>query len=147
MKEVSVKGTRIDSGKSRVDSPQLRVDVTKSLCIRVDSNGSESILSCRNTNANTYLKDFGPRWAKCAKLPNHPSLMKQKGLKPQNSSFSSSSSKRKKEQKERKERKEMRVVVVVPPSSDRKFHTGAPIDAPFVATRSSQLPLRFYLNN
>ncbi|MED6140762.1 hypothetical protein PIB30_096565, partial [Stylosanthes scabra] len=46
MKEVSVKGIRIDSGKSRVDSPQLRVDVMKSLCIRVDSDGSESILSC-----------------------------------------------------------------------------------------------------
>ncbi|MED6129808.1 hypothetical protein PIB30_111684, partial [Stylosanthes scabra] len=61
---------------------------------------------------------------------NHPSLMKQKGLKPQNSSFFSSSSKRKKEQKERKEIKEMRVVVVVPPSGGRNFHTGAPIDAP-----------------
>ncbi|MED6142121.1 hypothetical protein PIB30_110372, partial [Stylosanthes scabra] len=47
----------------------------------------------------------------------------------------------------RKEKKEMRVVVVVPPSGGRNFHTGAPIDAPFAATRSSRLPLRFYLNN
>ncbi|MED6129126.1 hypothetical protein PIB30_104860 [Stylosanthes scabra] len=54
---------------------------------------------------------------------------------------------RKKEQKERKERKKMRVVVVVPPSGGRNFHTGAPIDAPFAATRSSRLPLRFYPNN
>ncbi|MED6200326.1 hypothetical protein PIB30_083984 [Stylosanthes scabra] len=54
---------------------------------------------------------------------------------------------RKKEQKERKERKKMRVVVVVPPSGGRNFYTGAPIDAPFAATRSSRLPLRFYPNN
>ncbi|MED6129258.1 hypothetical protein PIB30_106176, partial [Stylosanthes scabra] len=54
---------------------------------------------------------------------------------------------RKKEQKERKERKKMRVMVVVPPSGGCNFHTGAPIDAPFAATRSSRLPLRFYPNN
>ncbi|MED6126159.1 hypothetical protein PIB30_075636, partial [Stylosanthes scabra] len=41
----------------------------------------------------------------------------------------------------------MRVVVVVPPSGGRNFHTGAPIDAPFEATRSSRLPLRFHPNN
>ncbi|MED6154185.1 hypothetical protein PIB30_109753 [Stylosanthes scabra] len=52
-----------------------------------------------------------------------------------------------KKQKERKERKEMRVVVVVPPFGGRNFHTGAPIDAPFAATQSSRLPLRFYPNN
>ncbi|MED6165745.1 hypothetical protein PIB30_102500, partial [Stylosanthes scabra] len=54
---------------------------------------------------------------------------------------------RKKEQKERKERKKVRVVVVVPPSGGRNFHTGAPIDAPFAAMRSSRFPLRFYPNN
>ncbi|MED6141412.1 hypothetical protein PIB30_103141 [Stylosanthes scabra] len=42
-KEVSVKGIRIDSGVSRVDSPQLRVDIMKSLCIRVDSNGADAV--------------------------------------------------------------------------------------------------------
>ncbi|MED6139818.1 hypothetical protein PIB30_087541, partial [Stylosanthes scabra] len=31
-----------------------------------------------------------------------------------------------------------------PPSGGRNFHTGAPIDAPFAATRSSHHPLRFY---
>ncbi|MED6153711.1 hypothetical protein PIB30_104721, partial [Stylosanthes scabra] len=54
---------------------------------------------------------------------------------------------RKKEQKERKERKKVRVVVVVPPSGGRNFHTGAPIDAQFAATRSSRHPLHFYPNN
>ncbi|MED6141855.1 hypothetical protein PIB30_107586 [Stylosanthes scabra] len=50
-------------------------------------------------------------------------------------------------QEERKEGNEMRVVVVVPPFGGRNFHTRAPIDAPFAATRSSRLPLRFYPNN
>ncbi|MED6176964.1 hypothetical protein PIB30_093268, partial [Stylosanthes scabra] len=36
------------------------------------------------------------------------------------------------------------VVVVVSTSGYRIFHTGAPIDAPFAATRSSLHPLRFY---
>ncbi|MED6214420.1 hypothetical protein PIB30_102935 [Stylosanthes scabra] len=31
-----------------------------------------------------------------------------------------------------------------PPSGGHNFHTGAPIDAPFVATRNSLHPLRFY---
>ncbi|MED6135878.1 hypothetical protein PIB30_050809 [Stylosanthes scabra] len=31
------------------------------------------------------------------------------------------------------------------PSGGHNFHTGAPIDAPFMATRSSHHPLRFYL--
>ncbi|MED6226764.1 hypothetical protein PIB30_106910, partial [Stylosanthes scabra] len=31
----------------------------------------------------------------------------------------------------------MGVVVVVPPSGGRNFHTGAPIDAPFIKVRGS----------
>ncbi|MED6214307.1 hypothetical protein PIB30_101762, partial [Stylosanthes scabra] len=91
-------------------------------------------------NVNTYPKYFGSRWAKYAKLPPCPPLMRIKEQSPLFLFILLHSKKGRNRDKNSGDHYSPTT------SGGHNFHTEVSIDAPFATTRNLSPPLRFYPN-